>query len=131
MKNTLIVLLLSFTIYGASGAEKPAAETARDELSARVQEPKEKIGMSEEQAAKIKEILEKRFEALKALAGRRERASGFREKRKLLAEYRSITKDSDKEIAKVLDDKQYKEFKKIQAGWQKEMRDGIKGRRGN
>jgi len=131
MKNTLIVLLLSFTIYGASGAEKPATETSRDELSARVQEAKEKIGMSEEQAAKFKEILEKRFEALKALAGRRERASGFREKRKLLAEYRSITKDSDKEIAKVLDDEQYKEFKKIQAGWQKEMRDGIKGRRGN
>ena len=132
---TIIGLMASLTTSLAQQVDPDRVA----ELEARAEQTRERLGLTDEQVARIEPILESSFEAsmlvlenhgidLEVPRDQRERPS-FRTMRAIGSDLKAVRQETAEEMAEILTDVQMEEFRKIQEERRAELRERIRARR--
>lgn len=119
MKRSIVTVLLCIAVFCTAVAAQPRGNRVENQLK-RLQE---KVGLSEDQAAKVKTILHKAQESMRAEF---EKSDGDRETRR--EAMRKRTEQTDAEIEKLLSKEQKPKFAEYKKERQKEMQDRMRER---
>jgi len=135
LKNVMIVLALTLTAVGIASAN----DERRENIEHQIADMKTRLALSDAQTEQITPILEKsantRKEILKEYGidlknfdpDHRKKLS-FREKRQLGNELKASRKDTQKQLAQILSDKQMDKYRQIQQERKDKLREHMKSR---
>lgn len=139
----LSAALLSLTISSAACATPPQSsapprqltEEQRDQIIQRLEDTRQRLNLTEEQRVTLEPILRESFEKRAAILNKYgvSRDSGSRQSlrqlRAMRGELDTVRNQTEKEVAKILDNRQMAEFLKIQEENRAAMRERIRDRR--
>jgi septal ring factor EnvC (AmiA/AmiB activator) len=127
MKANLLIAILSALLACAANpcaAQQASDPQRKEQLQQRLQQVKDRLNLTPEQAEQVRPILTEEVESLRAL---REKYNGSgqdrRTRMKMGRELRSIRSTADDKLKKVLSKQQMDEWKKIREEWRQDLRE--------
>jgi Spy/CpxP family protein refolding chaperone len=128
MKRHIIILALLLigslpTLATAAGVgQEQAAPAVPEQARQRLEQIKERLGLTPEQIEQVRPILADEMQKLKGL---RDSSSGGgrRDRRKMGREFKRIQGETDDRLEKVLSKEQMKELKKLRDEWRQQIRE--------
>ncbi|MEO0871233.1 MAG: hypothetical protein AAFY19_04625 [Pseudomonadota bacterium] len=131
LNASAFALLASLTLSPLAAQDQmPDRSAMAAEAEARMAEAKERLNLTEEQAAQVEVILqetnEKRSQAFQN--ANLQEGRNFRKMRQLRSDMKEVDKEATDRMAAVLDDEQMREYEAIKAEQRAEMKERMQNR---
>lgn len=134
LATTMALLVTVLPAAAADADRRQLSEEQRARLEARIEEVRDRLALTDEQKAALEPVLRKDFERRIAILNEHgvtresdERPSR-REARALRRDLKAAKEEAEKEITRILDDRQMEEYRRIQDEAREAMRERIRTR---
>jgi hypothetical protein len=127
MKTNILIAIFSALLTCAANpcaAQQTSDAQRKEQLQQRLQQVKDRLNLTPEQAEQVRPVLTEEVESLRALREKyNQNGQDRRTRMKMGRELRSIRSAADDKLKKILSKQQMDEWKKIREEWRQDLRE--------